>query len=33
MEDYIIKKYEKDYEIEQSIKKLTVQVMVKENRI
>ena len=33
MENYIVKKYEKDAVIEQAIKKLTVEVMVKENRI
>lgn len=33
MENYIVKKYEKDTLIEQAIKKLTVEVMVKESRI
>lgn len=33
MENYIVKKYENDMLVEQAIKKLTVKVMVKENRI
>lgn len=33
MENYIVKRYEQNKEIENSIKKLTIDVMIKENRI
>ena len=33
MENYIVKRYEANEEIEKQIKKLTVDVMVEENRV